>query len=229
MRIRKRHCGPKLRLAVWAASGLVLAVVHGGRARPAQAAEAPGRSTPAAAERELSPDEVPLKRDLVLPEGVGPLRLGTSLEDARKAMPSLSVEEGTTAGAVALPFKYGVARLRNQSFGDLKGCEIALHFYRERLIYYSATCGDTRATRNYLLRTFGAPGMSGPEVWQWTGSARSMTFAPASGAIVVAENDGLRAYQIELMNLMGASRAAGAAPQAGGHDAGAAATPTARP
>jgi len=144
----------------------------------------------------------PVKDDLVLPDGVGPVKLGMSITDARAAMPTLPINENVAAEAnPPLSFKYAVAQLENQPFGDLEGCELTLHFYRERFIYYNVACPDKAATEAYLLKTYQRPGSKQPEVWQWTTKSRSMTFVPTSGAIAVVDNAGTQAYQLELFNL----------------------------
>lgn len=208
MRRTERRALPR----VPAAAGLAVMVL----AAAWSAASAHGADAVAGA-KVLSPDDVKLKDDLELPDGFGPVKLGMTLEEARKAMPSLPVDENVMADArLPVTFKYAVARLRDQPFGELKGCEVTLHFYRERFIYYGVHCPDVGAARNYLLTAFGAPGLVQPDLWQWTTEPRSMTFVPASGAIAVAENEGVRAYQLELLNLPRAPQGGAAAQEGGG-------------
>lgn len=156
------------------------------------------------------------KDDLVLPDSFGPFKLGMTLAEAKTAMPSLVVDENVFANSnPPVPFKFAMAQLKDQPFGDEKDCAVKLHFYRERFIYFSVLCPDRAATEAYLLKTYGPPGLQKPEMWQWTTHPRAMTFVPTSGAIAVADNQGTQAYQLEMFKLTSAApQAPAAAPAA---------------
>jgi len=124
------------------------------------------------------------------PDGIGAVKLGMSLDEARAFVPSLPASGDSPSEGKPSGFAYAEEKLPDQQFGELRPCEATLRFFQKRLIGFKCTCADKSATQAYLLKQYGTPGVQKPESWEWRGEARSMAYDPQSGAISVMDNKG---------------------------------------
>jgi hypothetical protein len=147
-----------------------------------------------------------------VPDRIGVMQLGMTLDEAKSVFPDLPIEEASAANTnPPPPFAFAEAKLTGQGFGDLQPCAVTLRFFERRLIAYICECTDKGAAEAYLLNTYGPPGSKGPGGWQWPGTVRSMTYAPATGAITVSDNRANAAFALRVLFLAGRAQQGSAA------------------
>jgi len=140
---------------------------------------------------------------IVGPDGVGPVKFGMSIDDAKKQFPDAPRIEPTPGDPRNPPFHYAELTLKGQTVDELKGCDLTLRFFQGALINVLATCGADQKDKvdAYLRNKYGQPHVKNMQAWEWQGTKSSITSTEGTGRFAVSDNAGNKGFQMMLLAL----------------------------